>query len=80
MCSGPCALSSPSVVNMILWIHKGSTNERDGKVQASYIQKEAKAVWIQADKAEFVYGWILLKFVLDAQEAVPRIISGKKAL
>ena len=54
MCSGPCALSSPSVVNMILWIHKGSTNERDRKVQASYIQREAKAVWIQADKAEFV--------------------------
>ena len=54
MCSGPCALSYPSVVNMILWIHKGSTNERDRKVQASYIQREAKAVWIQADKAEFV--------------------------
>lgn len=80
MCSGPYALSSTSVLNMILWIHKGSTNERDGKVQASCIQREAKAVWIQADKAEFVQGRIPLKFALDAQEAVPRIISCKKAL
>lgn len=80
MCPGPYALSSTSVLNMILWIHKGSTNERDGKVQASCIQREAKAVWIQADKAEFVQGQIPLKFALDAQEAVPRIISCKKAL
>ena len=54
MRSGPYALSSTSVLNMILWIHKGSTNERDGKIQASCIQREAQAVWIQADKAEFV--------------------------
>jgi hypothetical protein len=39
---------------VILWIHKDSTNERDGKVQASNIQREAKAVWIQADNTEFV--------------------------
>lgn len=31
MRSGPYALSSTSVLNVILWIHKGSTNERDGK-------------------------------------------------
>lgn len=80
MHSGPYALSSTSVLNVILWIHKGSTNERNGKVQASNIQRGANAVWIQADKAEFVLGQILLQFALDAQEAVPRIISYKKAL
>lgn len=78
MRSGSYALSSTGVLNMILWIHKGSTNERDGKVQASHSQREAKAVWIQADNAEFVQGQILLKFALDAQEAVPRIISFKE--
>lgn len=54
--------------------------EMERKVQASNIQREAKAVWIQADNTEFVQGRILLKFALDAQEAVPRIISYKKAL
>lgn len=80
MHSGSYVLSSTSVLNVILRIHKGSTNERDGKVQAGNSQREAKAVWIQADNAEFVQGLILLKFALDAQEAVPRIISYKKAL
>lgn len=80
MHSGSYALSSTSVLNVILWIHKGSTNERDEKVQAGNSQREAKAVWIQADNAEFVQGLILLKFALDVQEDVPRIISYKKAL
>lgn len=80
MHSGSYALSSTSVLNMILRAHKSTTNERDGKVQGRNSQREAKAVWIQADNAESVRGQILLKFALDAQEAVRRIISFKKAL
>lgn len=80
MRSGSPALSPTRVLSVILWIHKGCANERDGKARAGNSQREAKAVWIQADNTECVRGPILLKFALDAQEAVPRIISYKKAL
>lgn len=39
---------------MILWIHKGSINERDGKLPPSNTLKEVQAAWIPADNDEFV--------------------------
>lgn len=47
-------LSCTVVQNMILWTHKASINERDGKIQASNTQKEVRAAWIPADNNEFV--------------------------